>query len=275
MKYFVVALSFGLSLPILAETMVYGRAHILLEKVSGSKLNIKNNDSFLGLKGVDTLDNGLKVMRQLEFNFDFTNQEKILLVRRSWVGVKGGYGEFRVGLQLSPYGAVDDTVDFLQHNGHRLHVGSQLKNVLAYLNKIGAFGVSASYAANGDSYSDGVADLLINYNTYPLYVGIAYLNHSSDKDGVKLALAVRDSNYAIGLVAEKQAITGDKINTLSGKYIKGGFWLAGQYGKNHSTGESQKNIELGYSLSKKLKSYYEWENINGIQSNRVGLVHDF
>lgn len=275
MKYLVVFLSFGLSLSILADTVVYGRAHLVLNKTNDSVLNLISADSYVGLKGVNNLEDGLAATHQLEFKYDFTDSKKKLLVRRNWLGVKGQFGEFRAGLQSMPYDAVDDVVDFLQYSGHGLHTISRPKNVLSYLKKSGSFGFAASYVAKGGLDDHGETDLLLNYSTYPLYAGISYKKISSGEDGIKLALAIRDSNYAIGLVSEKQAITGNKINTLSGKYMKENYWLAGQYGKNHSTGDSQKNIEIGYRLSKKLKSYYEWGNIKGIQSNRFGLVHDY
>ncbi len=281
-KLLAIAVAVAFAAPAMADTNVYGKVHMSVGKTeSQSGLFVESHSSRIGLKGSNALDNGLTATHQLEIGYNFTDEEGSLTARNSWVGLKGGFGEVRVGRQTTPYSAIDDAVAYPQRNDHALHTFDRIPNALAYINKFGPIGVAAAYVAAGEveggTDSDSITNLTVNYKAGPLYAGVGFqgMPSGAGDDGTKIVLGYNGGNYGVGIVSEKLPGSGDKVNTLSGKYSMGKVSLVGQYGKNKDTDIEQKNIEIGYKLGKGTMAYYEWEDLANESSNRVGLVHKF
>jgi len=281
-KLLAIAVAAALTAPMvaMADTTVYGKGHMSVGKTeSKDGLFVESHSSRIGLKGSNALDNGLTATHQFEIGYNFLDEEGDLTARNSWIGLKGGFGEVRVGRQTTPYSVVDDAAAFPQRNDHGLHTFQRVPNALAYINKFGAVGFAAAYVAAGEAEggtdSDSVTNILVNYSAGPLYAGVAMQDQPTGDTGTKLALAYKGANYGVGLVSEKLPGSGEKVNTVSGKYSFGKATIVGQYGKNKDSDVEQKNIELGYKLGKGTMAYYEWEDLADETSNRVGLVHKF
>jgi len=300
-KLLAIAVAAAITVPMaaMAETTVYGKAHIAIGKTKDvSGMFVESNSSRIGIRGSNALDNGLAATHKLEFDVDGLMDNKDggdaapFKARDAWVGLKGGFGEFRIGRQTTPYSIVDDAAAFTTRNDHGLHTFQRVPNALAYINKFGHVGVALAYVAagqaEGGSGTDSVTNLLVNYSNGPLYAGVAmqdvptgmgsnndYSTAKTGKTGSKIALAYKGANYGVGVNFEKLAGSGDKVTTVAGKYSFGKAYLAAQYGKNKDADVKQKTIELGYGLGKGTKVYYEWEDIAKKKSNRIGLVHNF
>jgi len=282
-KLLAIAVAAAITVPMaaMADTTVYGKGHMSVGKTSGvSGMFVESHSSRIGLKGSNALDNGLTATHQFEIGYNFIDEEGTLSARNSWIGLKGGFGEFRIGRQTTPYSVVDDAAAFTTRNDHALHTFARVPNALAYINRFGSVGVALAYVAAGEAEgganSDSVTNILVNYTAGPLYAGVAMEDVPAGDTGTKVALAYKGANYGIGYAYEKHSGTGIKSNTIAGKYSFGKAYVAGQYGKN-SNGDTtkQKTVEIGYGLGKGTKTYYEWEDLGGVKSNRVGLVHSF
>ncbi len=294
-KLLAIAVAVAFAAPAMADTSVYGKAHVSLNKTSGvSGLSLESHSSRIGLKGSNALDNGLTATHKLEFGVNVTDGGG-LSSRDTWVGLKGGFGEVRFGRQTTPYSVIDDAVAYPQRNDHGLHTFTRANNAIAYIGKFGPVGVAAAYVPVGEAEtgnpadsSDSVTNLIANYKAGPIYVGAGMQDQPTGSTGTKIVLGYNAANYGVGLVSEKLPGSGDKVNTLSGKYSFGKASIVAQYGKNKDNAAGdlvQKNIELGYKLGKGTMAYYEWEDIDannaantavvGTKTNRIGLVHKF
>ncbi len=281
-KLLAIAVAAAITAPMaaMADTTVYGKAHMSIGKTKDvSGMFVESHSSRIGLKGSNALDNGLTATHQFEIGYNYTDEEGNLTPRNSWVGLKGNFGEFRVGRQTTPYSIVDDASTFVTRNDHALHTFQRVPNALAYINKFGSVGVALAYVAAGEaeggSGSDSITNLLVNYSAGPIYAGVAMQDMPTGKTGSKIAVAYKGANYGVGLNYEKLPGSGQKVTTVGGKYSFGKAYLAAQYGKNKDTDVKQKNIEIGYGLGKGTKVYYEWEDLAKVKSNRIGLVHKF
>ncbi|HIQ15366.1 MAG TPA: porin [Leucothrix sp.] len=285
-KLLAIAVAAAITVPMvaMADTTVYGKGHMSIGKTEDiSGMFVESHSSRIGLKGSNALDNGLTATHQFELGYNLIDEEGTISARNSWIGLKGGFGEFRIGRQTTPYSIVDDAAAFTTRNDHALHTFDRIPNALAYINKFGSVGFALAYVAAGEaeggSGSDSITNLLVNYSAGPLYAGVALQDVPTGDTGTKFALAYKGANYGVGYAFEKHPGSGVKSNTIAGKYSFGKAYLAAQYGKNSGgTPEDetkQKTFELGYSLGKGTKTYYEWEDIGGKKSNRVGLSHSF
>jgi len=281
-KLLAIAVVAAMTAPAMADTSVYGKVHMSIAKTQGvAGLSVNSHSSRLGFKGSNALDNGLTATHQFEIGYNFTDQAGTLTPRNSWVGLKGGFGEVRVGRQTTPYSAIDDAVAYPQRNDHALHTFDRVPNALAYIGKFGPVGVAAAYVPVGEAEggvvgnTDSVTNLTANYKAGPLYAGVGYQGMPVGSNGSKIALGYNGANYGVGLVSEKLPGLGDKVNTISGKYSFGKVSLVAQYGKNKATNAEQKDIEIGYKLGKGTMAYYEWEDLATVKTNRIALVHKF
>jgi len=287
-KLLAIAVAVAFAAPAMADTSVYGKAHVSVNKTSGQSLDMQSHTSRIGLKGSNALDNGLTATHKFELGINLTEGGG-LSSRDTWVGLKGGFGEVRFGRHTLPSDIYDDHADFMT-NGHGLDrvlpapLGTRRNNVLAYLGAFGPVSVAVAHIANGANGAgvDKANDLGIGYKAGPIQATIGYTKAKNLSAGNRIALSYSGANYGLGFVHEKQVATGDKANTLSGKYSFGKAYLAAEYGKasgNNDKGKSQ-IIEVGYGLGKGTKTYLEHSkqtDAAGVsaKNTRLGLVHSF
>jgi predicted porin len=201
-----------------AEVKVYGKVHVNAgtyeETVGGvtveDNFQFTSYDSRLGVKGEHDLGDGLKAVYLLEFGvnpdndgssstdttYTDSNGDTVTVTdendgtagfsrRNMWVGLKGGFGEFRFGRHDTPLKMAQGKFDqFGDTLGDLKHAGSddgehRFDNVLAYLGKSENLGFAiALVPSEGDGVTagDGVADSIsasIAYKEGPLYVALA------------------------------------------------------------------------------------------------------
>lgn len=120
------ALLLGASLPALAQSniTIYGVADVTLENVRASdafrgteipgKQRVTPNSSLLGFRGVESLGNGLDAIFQYETTAptDGSGATLFTTARDSFVGLKGGSGTLKLGVQSSPTRRIGTRMDY-------------------------------------------------------------------------------------------------------------------------------------------------------------------
>ena len=299
-KLLAIAVAVAFTAPAMADTSVYGKGHVSVNKQSGKSLDMQNHSSRIGFKGSNALDNGLTATHKFELGINLTEGGG-LSSRDTWVGLKGGFGEVRFGRHTLPSDCIDDHADFMTNGGGvnpfegakelMGFVGRQ-NNVMAYVGAFGPLTVALAHIADGTRGTiDKANDIALAYKAGPFKASLGHV--SPDKDDVDsltgLGLSYSGANYGIGFKHDKKG--DNKQNTLSGKYSFGKAYVAAEYGKVSDSKRKSQIIEIGYKLGKNTKVYFENSkqsavatidpntgnviSVGDVKNNRIGLEHSF
>lgn len=219
-----------LAAPVLAqagEPTVYGKLHMsygqVTEKSGGTTTvdnwQMRSHASRMGIKGSRDFGDGLMGVYKLEFevNPDSDNSDPAetdpsdatlandgdkygsagLARRNMYVGLKGGWGEVRLGRHDTPlkmaqgkFDQFGDTDADLKHTGS--HDGeNRIDNMLLYIGKSGGIGYALAVAPGEDDGTGGTADtgpadtmsVSLSYKAGPMYIAVAqdsYENGEND-----------------------------------------------------------------------------------------------
>lgn len=109
------------ALAMAADVKVYGRAHVSLDYLDDGKdyneVGLSSNASRLGFKAEQKLENGMTVFGQVEQEVNFASGEVDdkgvkFATRDTFVGLKGDFGQARVGRFDSPFKVARGPVNF-------------------------------------------------------------------------------------------------------------------------------------------------------------------
>ena len=262
-KIIVLAVASALAGPMVAqasEPTVYGRLHMsygqVTEKSDGvttvDNWQTRSHASRMGIKGSRNFGGGLMGVYKLEFevNPDSDNSDPAeadatdadlandgdkygsagLARRNQYVGLKGGWGELRVGRHDTPLKMAQGKFDqFGDTDADLKHAGSQdgenrLDNMLIYLGKSGNIGYSVAIAPGEDDGTTGAADtgpadtlsVSLNYKAGPVYIAVAqdtYENGgNADSDSISRVVGTyKTGGMQVGLLwqsgVEKPAVS--------------------------------------------------------------------
>lgn len=227
-----------------AETTVYGKIHTSVASISQddgttdtSAVAISSHASRLGVKAKKGLENGMEVSAKAEFQIDavsggfskstdynldyngdgitdetVTDKDNyIFKARNVYVGLKGGFGEVRVGRHDTPHKISTKKLEvfgdtYADYN-NIITVDNRLSNVIAYLNNFGPVGVAAAYYAGDDSVegenAGDATSAMVNYSGGPIYLAAAVESYAADNvaDTDELETAAKfGAGYSIGPV---------------------------------------------------------------------------
>ncbi len=210
-----------------AETTVYGKLHLSAGQISQdaagsdtSSTAVTSHASRFGIKSTDQFAGGLTGTVQAEFEIDAAgdvtgSKDNLLKARNTFVGLKGGFGEVRVGIHDTPHkistAKLDPFSDTYADYNNIITRDVRASNVLAYLNKFGSVGVALAYSAGDDSVTaeneGDVTSVMVNYADGPLYLTAAIENYNDVAAGgvesaPKLGLGYKAGPVALGLVYE-------------------------------------------------------------------------
>ncbi len=184
----------------MADTTLYGKLQVNVGSVentseagvSVSETQVESQSSRIGIKGSSELDNGLSATYGFEYGVNIDGDDAAVFTHRNqFVGVKGGFGEVRVGRHDTPAklatAGLDafadgyaDMANIIASDGHRVN------NVVAYVNKFGPVGFAAAHSTDpldndvdagtaADPNDDNAANtVMANYSTGPFYAGVGY-----------------------------------------------------------------------------------------------------
>lgn len=226
--------SLALSATASAEVDVYGKIHTSIAAVSQddgtdktSSNEVKSNASRLGFKGSKEMANGMTIVGQAEFQVDWVGDTSksstdLITLRNTYVGLKGGFGEVRVGRHDTPHkistAKLDPFGDTYADYNSIISVDNRGSNVIAYLNKFGDVGVAVAYSAGDDEVTgeneNSITSMMVNYSSGPLYLSGALESFADRVDGqndraTKVGAGYTFGPVALGLVYEIKSFKGD------------------------------------------------------------------
>lgn len=217
-KIIVAAVAAGLALPMVSahavdvadkKLEVYGKLHLNFssnDELDDTQDNwsLNSNASRLGFKGQIKLDDGLIGTYKMESEIAVEDGDTAFATRNTYVGLKGAFGEVRIGRHDSPLKKAQGKFDqFGDTEGDLKYAGDEdgenrNKNSITYLRKFDKFGFSAQIvpgegdgvattATNsagdpGTGKGDGPADTIsvaLTYKDGPLYLALAQDSYDS------------------------------------------------------------------------------------------------
>jgi predicted porin len=296
----------------MAETTLYGKLHASVgqvkDNIGNKRSGVESHASRIGIKGSHALNNGLEATYGVEYglaldgdggNTAYTSNATAALGsastagvtnRNQFVGLKGGFGEVRVGRHDTPaklatagqdvfgdtYADMDNIINVDSH---------RVNNAVAYINKVGPVGFAVAHST-GPLGGDNAADAdsaMINYGNGPWYAGLGYTkvksnalnandvatNFSAGKH-VNLGLGWKaEAGHQVNLIAEQSKSTDGNPGKIDAYLVNGvakfgNVGLKGQYGESKNKSFTAENangkeklasIGLDYSLGKKTSVY--------------------
>lgn len=201
-----------------AETTLYGSVRLgvnYLDNRSTGRSNwdVVNESSRLGVKGSEDLGGDLRAIYQYEFGVNADGSGDGPLSRRhSWVGLRGGFGQFVIGRTYTPYYnaiGIDDVWNSEDTGITYSFLGrpTRLSDMLIYTTPTLPGGLSVQAAAsangagNGQSGAAHTADDLDHYEFAAIYkagalfIGAAYQKFESA--GLGGGYAADTSHWAV------------------------------------------------------------------------------
>ena len=304
-KLIAVAVAAGLALPMVSahavdvadkKLEVYGKLHLNLGKydddgTAADNFRVQSIASRLGFKGQQKLDAGLTGTYKFEWQVDATESKATALEGRNmYAGLKGAFGEVRIGRHDSPLKMAQGKFDqFGDTDGDLKYAGSQdgdnrNDNTITYLGKFDNVGVNVQLSpgeGDGTTAGQGIADdtsVAVTYKAGPLYVAVAQDSHDKKKGAetamTRLVATYKVSNMQFGLLSQsgvekssastaKEDWLGLSFNVKLGKNNK----LKAQYittKDNAVTAEEGTQLSVGFDhkLGKKGTVYAMYNNLD-------------
>ena len=314
----------------MAETTVYGKLHASYGQIkdgSAKRTGVESHASRIGIKGSHALNNGLEATYGLEYGIDLdgdngfstygdsidslgnTSNNKGFTSRNQFVGLKGGFGEVRVGKHDTPAKLATagqdvfadtyaDLDNMIAADSHRVN------NAVAYINKVGPVGFAVAHSsgtgiignlrgASGDNEVDANS-AMVNYGNGPWYAGLGYTQIKDTLKGGNLGLGWKsEAGHQANLIYEEvdydDPATGDDENILVNGVAKmGAVGLKAQYGEGKRDGLGKQklaSVGVDYNLGKKTSVYLLHSqdknptraagNTDKVKATAVGLVTEF
>lgn len=219
------------------------------------------NSSRIGLKGVEDLGGGNKVLFQFEQKVDLNDGKGGNWSRQAWVGLGGSWGTFTMGRQKDVADKMLD-VNATRGLGKASRAfggqGGRHDSLFKYMTpKFSGFSGGVAYARGGKTGDDyrNFWSTGARYDNGPIYVGVAYnRNRPADKSNGK-SLGYNVNNWAIGasydftMVKLSAAYGQDKNGKLNtpgdAKSSKLGGYSPAGLGAYNQRGFKSKNYYLG------------------------------
>jgi predicted porin len=220
--------------------------------------------SRIGFRGVEDLGGGLRASFQLENGFGSDtgamHDSGRLFNRQAWVGVGGGFGEFRFGRQnspkflmiarLDPYGGAT-FASFL--NNVSVYT-PRYDNVIGYLSPaLGGFKLQAYYSLGERSdTSRGLSATMLagEYEQGPLYLGISSSRQNSANDSVAIQSTFAGGSYDYGQGRVFfGAYRGNNLGASAAGNIAGSYYSAFSLAANYRIG-ARATLGAGYGWAK-------------------------
>ncbi len=317
-KLLVIAVATALIAPAaaMADTTLYGKLHTsvgnvetVTKGVEFSETVVESHDSRFGVKGSTSLDNGLSATYGLELDVNLDEKGTVGANRNKFVGLKGGFGEVRIGRHDTPAKLATAGLDaFGDTYGDMKHIissdGDRVNNAVAYINKFGPVGFAAAHTTSIDGddatapATDAANTVMLNYSTGPFYaaLGVTAVDDIAETTKANIGLGYKSEaghfvNYVSeGVVKDGTPAADDEANGyLAGGFKIGAATLKGAVGVGERDGageETQATLGVDYSLGKKTSAYLLLnDNTNigrvatGTEDSKsaavVGLVSEF
>lgn len=207
-----------------ADVKIYGRANVSLDYLDDGQdynvFTVSSNASRLGFKVDHTLQNGLNAFAQIEQEINFTtggndSKSNTFATRDTFVGLKGDFGQVRIGRFDSPFKVARSPVNYFGDmigdirnltRAENSKYDERNDNTVEYkspkfgggFNVIAAIsmqnGVQVARQPNGEETKDTKAyDLAITYKNGPFDLAAAYEKFEDNAANTSVATATAPS----------------------------------------------------------------------------------
>ncbi len=284
---------------------VYGKANVSLQLTDAeeSATDLKSNSSRFGVKGEQQLDNGLIAIYQAEFGVDFADEskEKNITARNQFVGLKGNFGQIRVGRMDTALKLAQGKVDlFNDYNADikRLFSGEiRSSDSVTYISpSLNGFTVGATYITQEENDpaeldSAGLSAAVMygdkKLKSTDLYAALAVDSDVKGEDRVRLVLNQKLGQFTLGGILQRQTDNNtdesDNGFMVNASYKQGAFTYKIQHQLiNDDTDRANSSVGVDYKLGSATKAFawftrqdqgdLEAEDMNTLA---VGLEHKF
>ena len=310
------------STQVIADTTLYGKAHVAIASESPdggtTSTDLESRASRFGVKGNHDLSDGLQAIYQWEtevkYDGDAVDGDELQLkARNTFVGLTGGFGTLKAGINDTPMKQAEGKIDVFSD---REDMGNVLKNYLDtqereknflgyYSPKMGSAKAQFAIATMegkaggqelGDAWSSSLTfgDKKLKKANY--YAAIAYDSEVDAKDSsaVRLAGSTKVGGVKLGLILEQADRDGyDKQNRYiaSAAYKMGKNTLLFQHAnadealKNNGTSDSHTvdssatSIGLDHKIGDNTKVYgmFSATSKGSVDTDKfsLGLEHNF
>ena len=265
---------------------LYGRVYVMFNTVKAdggaplpSRNLVKDESSYVGVRGTEDLGGGLKAFFQIESAAPLDTGGGTFGSRNSAVGLQGNFGSLLLGRWDTPFKVTAVQVD----PSRRLTIATPLSvisdkkvfdrrenNLVQYWTpNWGGFEARLMYSANEAKtvvLSPSNVGLNMHYSKGPFLVGFAYEKHKDqrgatatagvDENGTMLVGSAKFGPFKLGLLGQKfkkTGLTDTKVALVSGQYDVGkhSIWAIYARAKDGavSTAATQpegKHFGLGY-----------------------------
>ena len=264
---------------------LYGRVFVMFDNIKAdgaaslpSRNVVKDESSFVGVRGTEDLGGGLKAFFQIESGAPADTGGGTWGSRNSAVGLQGNFGSLLLGrwdtpmkvtvLQVDPSGqlTIADPLSVISDKGNFQR--RQDNSVQYWTPTWGGFNARVMYSANEGktgSLSPSTAGLNMHYAAGPFFVGFAYEKHKDlrgalptdgvDEKAATLAGSAKFGPFKIGLMGQKIKKTGlkdIKVAMVTGQYDVGKHSIWAIYARakdgavSDATQPEGKHAGLGY-----------------------------
>ncbi len=269
--------------------------------------------SRLGFRGTEDLGGGLSVDFMLENGFSADTgaigQSGRLFGRHAWVGVKGGFGQLRLGRSWMPtYSLLTDVIDpfgdglagaagaFFGRNIFNA-IDIRMQNAIFYSNAIGGLRADVAYGLGevaGDTSANSQISTAFSYTTGPLKAVLGYHDVKNDTGTGSAKLTFVGGTYDFGaaklhLGVDRQKTDAAGVTTVDANDVLVGVTVPVGAGRilasyNRLDDDTAANVDrkqyavaYAHDLSKRTTLYTSYGHVNVDNANRfnVGIRHKF
>lgn len=220
MKKSVLALVIASVLPLsaVAEVIVYGKANVSLQnadEADDSKIELVSNASRIGLKGSESINDGLKAIYQFEYQTEVDDgangSGQTFGQRNIYVGLQGVGGTIIGGNFDTPVKTAQEKIDLfndLEGDINFITLGeTRSKNIVQYTTPStwGAFAANVAFVAAEDEELDDGASASFTYTTPEIYAALAYEQDVSiqEVDIIRLVARYTFAQFQLGALYEQ------------------------------------------------------------------------
>ena len=206
------------ALPSLADVVVYGKANVSVQQAdenNNDKTEVVSNGSRIGIKGSESITNGLKGIYQFEYQTEVddgsTSNNETFSQRNIYVGLQGSIGTIVGGNFDTPTKAVQEKIDlFNDLEGDIINIlrgEIRAKNIVQYTtpSSWGGFATSAAFISKETDEVDDGYSAAISYTSPVFYAAVSMDQdvEAADTDLLRAALRVTLGPVQLGVLAEE------------------------------------------------------------------------
>lgn len=279
------------------ELEVYGKINVSAQSSDegeGRFSELKSNASRFGLKGDYALEDGLKVVYQLEWEVDPSDEanEKNIKARNQFVGLAGNFGEVRVGRHDTALKMAQGKLDLFSDYEGDIKVlwkgENRVSNSISYFSpSFSGFSAQLTYVMEDSAEgTDGFSAALLygdeSLKDSNVYAALAYDSEVSGYDTVRASGQMKLAGFKLGAMYQTQEAVSTGLERdgylVSVAYPLGKFELKGQY----QVMEDDNGFSAGadYKLGKNTKlfawySSFDFDEALDKDYFAIGMEHKF